>query len=94
MSLLTINGLQVDFPSRFGTFTAIRDIDLTLERGEIHGLVGESGAGKSTIGAAVIGLIPHPGHVAAGSIKFDGQDLATLSSKAHHALRGKRISMI
>ncbi len=94
MSLLTINGLQVDFPSRFGTFTAIKDIDLTLERGEIHGLVGESGAGKSTIGAAVIGLIPHPGHVAAGSINFDGHDLAKLNAKAHHALRGKRISMI
>lgn len=94
MSLLTIEGLRVEFPSRFGTFTALSGIDLTLERGEIHGLVGESGAGKSTIGAAVIGLIPHPGHISAGNIRFDQQDLNTLDADARHALRGKRIAMI
>ena len=55
--MLTITGLTVKFPSRFGDFTAIENVDMSIKAGEIHGLVGESGAGKSTVGAAVIGLL-------------------------------------
>ena len=51
--MLTIKDLTVKFPSRFGDFTAIEDVDMTIKPGEIHGLVGESGAGKSTVGDGV-----------------------------------------
>ncbi len=56
-TLLTISDLTVRFPTRFGEFTAISDVNLSVGAGEIHGLVGESGAGKSTIGAAIMGLL-------------------------------------
>lgn len=92
--MLDVKGLSVVFPDRFGSRTAIEAIDLSIAAGEIHGLVGESGAGKSTIGAAIIGLLPEPGYVSAGSIVFDDQELTTLSPRERHSMRGKRISMI
>ena len=94
MALLEIKNLHVEFPTRFGTHVALAGYALQIERGEIHGLVGESGAGKSTIGAAVLGLLPGTGHVTAGEIRLDDQLLTGLSATAWHALRGKRISMI
>ena len=94
MSLLEIKDLTVQYPTRFGTFTAIDGINLNLEPGEIHGLVGESGAGKSTIGQAVIGLIPSPGFIAKGSVTLNGQDLTRLDQDSYHKLRGDKISMI
>ncbi|WP_114286164.1 dipeptide ABC transporter ATP-binding protein [Candidatus Halocynthiibacter alkanivorans] len=93
-SLLNVTGLTVRYPTRFGTFTAIEGLDLSLEPGEIHGLVGESGAGKSTIGAAIIGLIQSPGYIAAGDVKLHGESLRSLSDAAYHKLRGAKISMI
>lgn len=93
-NLLSVKDLTVIFPTRFGDFTAIEDISLSLEPGEIHGLVGESGAGKSTIGAAIIGLLQAPGYIAKGEIKLQGEDLRALSDDAYHKLRGARISMI
>jgi len=92
--LLEINDLSVTFPTRFGDFQAIRDVDITVASGEIHGLVGESGAGKSTIGAAIIGLLQSPGYVAGGSIRLAGDELTQLDDHAYHRLRGHRISMI
>jgi len=94
MSLLEITDLSVQYPTRFGTFTAIDGIDLTLAPGEIHGLVGESGAGKSTIGQAVIGLIPSPGFISNGDIKLQGESLIDLAQDQYHKLRGDKISMI
>jgi peptide/nickel transport system ATP-binding protein len=94
MTLLQIKGLTVEYPTRFGTVTAISDVNLTLEHGQIHGLVGESGAGKSTVGAAVMGLIATPGRVAAGSIVMEGEELTRLSPTAWHGKRGKQLSMI
>lgn len=94
MTLLEITDLSVDYPTRFGTFRAIDGINLTLKKGEIHGLVGESGAGKSTIGAAIIGLIPSPGYIATGGVQMQGQALGDLSDAAYHKLRGAKISMI
>ncbi|WP_421723225.1 dipeptide ABC transporter ATP-binding protein [Bauldia sp.] len=94
MALLTIDNLTVEFPSRFGVFTAVSDFDLTLERGEIHGLVGESGAGKSTVGAAILGLLPGTGRIAGGSITLEGEELTHLDQRQWHALRGKRVGMI
>jgi len=69
----------VVFPTRFGNFTALDSVDLTVRAGEIHGLVGESGAGKSTVGAAVIGLLQSPGYIATGEIRFKNQNLVGLS---------------
>jgi len=92
--MLKIKDLAVKFPSRFGDFTAISDVDMTIQPGEIHGLVGESGAGKSTVGAAVIGLLSTPGYIANGQISLGDTDLRALTPEQAHATRGDRISMI
>ena len=92
--MLTIKDLAVKFPSRFGDVTAIADVDMTIAPGEIHGLVGESGAGKSTVGAAVIGLLSAPGYVADGELTLGDTNLRTLTHEQAHAIRGDRISMI
>lgn len=92
--MLEIENLTVQFPGRSGVFTAIDDVSLSIAPGEIHGLVGESGAGKSTIGAAVIGLLQTPGIVADGKMTLGDTDLRSLSIADAHAMRGKRISMI
>lgn len=93
-SLLNVTDLTVEYPTRFGIFTAIDGINLSLEPGEIHGLVGESGAGKSTIGAAIIGLIPSPGYIAKGDVQLHGKSLRDLPQEDYHKLRGAKISMI
>ena len=92
--MLRIKDLAVKFPSRFGDVTAIEDVDMEIAPGEIHGLVGESGAGKSTVGAAVIGLLSKPGYVAGGALSLGDTDLRALSPAQAHHLRGDRISMI
>ncbi len=92
--MLLIKDLTVKFPSRFGDFSAIEDVDMTIKPGEIHGLVGESGAGKSTVGAAVIGLLQSPGYVANGTLTLGDTDLRKLTPTQAHEIRGNRISMI
>ena len=92
--MLRIKDLAVKFPSRFGDVTAIEDVDMEIAPGEIHGLVGESGAGKSTVGAAVIGLLSKPGYVAGGALSLGDTDLRALSPAQAHHMRGDRISMI
>lgn len=92
--LLEVRDLSVIFPTRFGDFTALDGVNLRVEAGEIHGLVGESGAGKSTIGAAIIGLLPPPGYISNGDVLLDGQPLRFLSDTEYHKLRGAKISMI
>ena len=92
--MLTIKDLTVKFPSRFGDFSAIKGVDMTIKPGEIHGLVGESGAGKSTVGAAVIGLLQAPGYVTKGILTLGDTDLRKLTPAQAHEVRGDRISMI
>ena len=92
--MLSVTNLTVQFPGRHGIFTAIEDVSLTVGAGEIHGLVGESGAGKSTIGAAIIGLLQPPGFVAQGDLRLGDTDLRKLNASQAHELRGARISMI
>ncbi len=92
--LLDISGLSVEFPSRRGTVTAARDITLSVAPGEILGVVGESGAGKSTIGAAVMGLLEPPGRVSGGEVHLDGQRIDTLPEGDKRRIRGRRIGMI
>ncbi|MDQ2090823.1 dipeptide ABC transporter ATP-binding protein [Marimonas arenosa] len=92
--LLQISGLDVDFPTRRGTVHAARGVSLTVQPGEVVGLVGESGAGKSTIGNAIIDLLEAPGRVSAGSILFEGEELRGRSEAEMRRVRGDRIGMI
>lgn len=91
---LVITGLRAVFPTPGGPAAAVDGVDLTVPRGTIVGLVGESGCGKSVTALSVMGLLPHPGRVEAGQICFDGQDLTTLSEPARRKLRGDRMAMI
>ena len=79
MTLLTIKGMRVEFPSRRGHVTAVQDLTLDVAPGEILGVVGESGAGKSTIGNAIIGLLEPPGEMTAGEITLQGDRIDTLT---------------
>ncbi|MCO4846577.1 MAG: ABC transporter ATP-binding protein [Yoonia sp.] len=92
--MLRVENLTVKFPSRFGDVTAVENMAMAIAPGEIHGLVGESGAGKSTVGAAIIGLLQPPGFVADGTLQLGDVDLRALDRFEAHALRGKRVSMI
>lgn len=92
--LLKIEGLDVEFPTRRGTVKAARNVSLTVNPGEVVGLVGESGAGKSTIGNAIIDLLEAPGRVAGGSILFQGEELRGSDEDEMRLIRGDRIGMI
>ena len=92
--LLEVQDLRVEFPTRRGTLRALDGVTLSINRGEILGVVGESGAGKSLTGAAIIGLLERPGRIAAGHIRFDGQRIDTLSQSAMRPIRGKQIGAI
>ena len=92
--ILQIDGLDVDFLTRRGTVHAARGVSLTVSPGEVLGLVGESGAGKSTIGNAIIDLLEAPGQVTAGSILFEGEELRGRTEAEMRRIRGDRIGMI
>ncbi|PHQ70510.1 MAG: ABC transporter ATP-binding protein, partial [Sneathiella sp.] len=94
MDLLNINHLRIEFPSRHGTVVAVDDVSLTVQPGEVLGVVGESGAGKSTIGNAVIGLLEPPGKMTAGHVFLKSEQIDTLSPEAKRKIRGRRIGMI
>lgn len=94
MVLLNIENLTVKYPSRRGEFTAIENVSLHVNKGEILGVVGESGAGKSTIGNAVMGVLQHPGYMANGSVYLAGEHLQTADENRMQNIRGKRIGMI
>ena len=94
MPLLEVNNLRVEFPTRHGTLLALDDISFSIEPGEILGVVGESGAGKSLTGAAIIGLLEPPGRVAGGEIRFEGQRIDNLSREQMRSIRGRKIGAI
>ncbi len=93
-SILRVKNLRVVFPHRHGELVAIDDISFDVKRGEILGFVGESGAGKSMTGAAIIGLIEPPGYIAQGEIWLEDQRIDKLSERDAMRIRGKRISMV
>ena len=93
MSLLSVRDLRVEFPSPRGPVAAVDGVSFDLERGEVLGLVGESGCGKSATATALVGLLP-PGARAGGTISLDGQELAGLSPRGWLRIRGRRISMV
>ena len=94
LPLLSVRRLRVEFPSRRGTLLALDDVSFDIARGEVLGVVGESGAGKSLTGAAIIGLLEPPGRIAGGEILLDGEAIHELSGEAMRRLRGRRIAMI
>jgi peptide/nickel transport system ATP-binding protein len=92
--LLEVIDLEVKFALRFGELTAINGVSFFLNKGERIGLVGESGAGKSVTGFAIINLISKPGYISGGKVLFEGKALNRLSAEEMRDLRGNRISMI
>ena len=94
MSLLEVKNLVVEFPGRRGTLRALDDISFSIAPGEILGVVGESGAGKSLTGASIIGLLEPPGRVASGQILLEGQRIDNLDHEAMRRIRGRRIGAI
>ena len=93
-ALLSVRDLVVEFPTRKGVLTAVDRVSFDIARGEVLGVVGESGAGKSMTGSAIIGLIEPPGHIAGGSIHISGQRVDNLPLEAMRKVRGKRIGMV
>ena len=92
--VLEVRNLRVDFPGRHGTVTALDGVSLDLRPGEILGVVGESGAGKSMTGLAIQGLLEPPGHIAAGEIRLNGRRIDTLPLRQMEKIRGREIGAI
>jgi peptide/nickel transport system ATP-binding protein len=92
--LLAVEGLRVDFPTRRGTLVAVHDVSFEIAPGEVLGVVGESGAGKSLTGAAIIGLIDPPGRIAAGRIRLAGRRIDNLPYETMRAVRGREIGAV
>ena len=92
--LLSVSNLRVEFPTRRGILTAVNDVSFDIARGEVLGVVGESGAGKSLTGAAIIGLLEPPGRIAAGEIRLDGERIDNLPQDELRKVRGKRIGVV
>ncbi len=92
--LLEIIGLDVSFPSQQGTTYAVRNVSITLKPGEVLGVVGESGAGKSTVGNAVINLLEPPGKITNGKVLFQGENIGGLNDTEMRDVRGQKIGMI
>jgi peptide/nickel transport system ATP-binding protein len=92
--VLSVRRLKVEFPTRRGTLTAVDDVSFDIMPGEVLGVVGESGAGKSLTGAAIIGLIEPPGRIAGGEVRLAGERIDHLAPDALRRIRGKRIGMV
>jgi peptide/nickel transport system ATP-binding protein len=92
--LLEVKDLEVKFALRFGDLTAINGVNFTLDKGERLGIVGESGAGKSVTGFAIINLLSKPGYISAGKVLFEDKEINRLPEEEMRKLRGNRISMI
>ncbi|HEV7260108.1 MAG TPA: ABC transporter ATP-binding protein [Bosea sp. (in: a-proteobacteria)] len=92
--VLSVRDLTVEFVTRRGTLRALDCVSFDVARGEVLGVVGESGAGKSVTGAAIIGLIDPPGRIAGGEVVLSGHRIDNLPDDAMRKVRGKRIGMI
>ena len=92
--VLTVQGLRVEIPTRRGLLLALDDISFSIAPGEILGFVGESGAGKSLTGMAILGLLDPPGRVAAGQIKLGERRLDNMSQREMRKIRGKEIGAV
>ena len=94
MALLEVTDLVVEFPNRRGVLTAVDGISFSIDEGEVLGVVGESGAGKSMTGSAIIGLLEPPGRIAGGEIRLEGERIDNLPYEKMRRIRGARIGAI
>jgi len=94
MALLSVERLRVEFPTRRGLLVAVDDVSFAIAPGEVLGVVGESGAGKSLTGAAIIGLIDPPGRIGAGQVLLDGRRIDNLPAEAMRRVRGREIGAV
>jgi peptide/nickel transport system ATP-binding protein len=92
--ILEVKGLKTSFYTRAGAIRAVTGVDFHVNKGEVLGLVGESGCGKSVTSLSILGLVGDPGKVEAGEVLFHGQDLLKLSDNEMRKIRGDRIAMI
>jgi peptide/nickel transport system ATP-binding protein len=92
--ILEVEGLTVQFPTRRGTLTAVDRVSFAIAPGEVLGVVGESGAGKSITGLGVIRLLEPPGRIAAGEVRLEGRRIDNLSHEEMRRIRGRRIGVI
>ena len=92
--LLSVKNLSTEFPVKKGIVKAVEDVSFDVDAGEILAIVGESGSGKSVTSLSVMGLLAEPGHVAGGSMEFEGKDLVTLPEREYRELRGNDMAMI
>ena len=93
-ALLSIRGVCTDFARPAGTIRVLDDVSIDVRRGEVVGLIGESGIGKSLLLSSVLGVVMPPGHVAEGQALFDGRDLIGMPERELNRIRGKEISFI
>lgn len=93
-SVIDVRNLKVEFPGRRGTVTALSDVSLSIRPGEILGVVGESGAGKSMTGLAIQGLLEKPGRIAEGEIWLGSRRIDKLDDRAMESIRGREIGAI
>ncbi|MFH1034883.1 MAG: ABC transporter ATP-binding protein [Pseudomonadota bacterium] len=94
MALLEVQDLSIAYRTKRGILQAVDNVSFAVEQGRSLGLVGESGCGKTTIGMALMGLLPKNGRVTGGAIRLDGRDLLSLSSQEWRAVRWREIAMI
>jgi len=92
--LVSIENLHVRFRTYAGPVHAVNGVSLDIKRGEVFGLVGETGCGKTVTGLSLLRLVPPPGEIVAGRITFEGQDILSLSEQKMQNIRGARIAMI
>ena len=92
--LLEVKNLRVEFNTRRGTLVAIDDVSFDIAPGEVLGVVGESGAGKSITGTAIIGLLEPPGRIAAGEVLLEGRRIDELPLDEMRKIRGRQIGAI
>jgi peptide/nickel transport system ATP-binding protein len=92
--ILDVRGLTVQFPSRRGILTAVDNVSFSIAPGEVLGVVGESGAGKSMTGLAVIGLLEPPGRIAAGEVRLEATRIDNLRHDEMRRIRGRKIGVI
>ncbi|MDY7078970.1 MAG: ABC transporter ATP-binding protein [Chloroflexota bacterium] len=92
--ILGVKGLAISYETRKGDVPAVRDVSFDIQRGEVHGIVGESGCGKSTVAFGVVNFLGRNGKIVRGSIMFQGQDLVGRSQSELRKIRGDRIAMV
>lgn len=92
--VLSVNNISVEFETRSGVVRAVQNVTFDLHAGTILGIVGESGSGKSITARAIMGMVPKPGHITSGEVRYRGTNLLTLPAKRMREIRGRHIAMV